>query len=24
VTWWCYLRRAFLVKRLPSLASAGA
>lgn len=24
VTWWCYLRRAFLVKQMPSLASAGA
>ncbi|MFZ5890244.1 MAG: MFS transporter [Myxococcota bacterium] len=23
-TWWCYLRSSFLVKRLPSLASAGA
>jgi NNP family nitrate/nitrite transporter-like MFS transporter len=23
-TWWCYLRSSFLVKRVPSLASAGA
>ncbi|HEX4334759.1 MAG TPA: MFS transporter [Polyangiaceae bacterium] len=23
-TWWCYLRRSFLVERLPSLAGAGA
>ena len=23
VTWWCYLRREFLVHRVPSLASAG-
>jgi NNP family nitrate/nitrite transporter-like MFS transporter len=24
LTWWCYLRSSFLVKRLPSLAGAGA
>jgi NNP family nitrate/nitrite transporter-like MFS transporter len=23
-TWWCYLRKSFLAKRLPSLAAAGA
>jgi len=23
-TWWCYMRSSFLVKRVPSLASAGA
>ena len=23
-TWWCYLRAAFLVNRMPSLASAKA
>lgn len=24
LTWWCYLRSTFLVKRMPSLANAGA
>jgi NNP family nitrate/nitrite transporter-like MFS transporter len=24
VTWWCYLRRAFMVARAPNLASADA